>query len=52
MTAPARPLPDWIWDYFERLGYRVEVGADGKVERILRPDGTVAMTVQKAPPPP
>lgn len=30
-----------------RLGYRFEVSADGREERLIRPDGTVAVIARK-----
>jgi len=33
-----------------RLGYRFETSADGNVERMYRPDGTLALTATKEKP--
>ena len=33
----------------EQLGYKFEVNADGTEERVVRPDGSVAIVVRRPP---
>ncbi len=40
-------LPAWLVNEYERRGYRLEVSDDGREERLIRPDGTVAVIARK-----
>jgi hypothetical protein len=53
MTTPVQ-LPDdvtrallWLQREAERLGYRFERSPDGTEERMIRPDGSVAVYARK-----
>lgn len=53
MTIEPKQPHESDLDFLKRLslakGYRFEVSADGSVERMIRPDGTVAVTARKTP---